>query len=327
MGQRDVTDSDAMGQNLWEGVRVIPSCLEMASTLLGSKAVYEEFEIEMVKYGLRGTIDALAAEYLSKPLDFWTSSSYNYQLYSLRSLSQVPTGSVPDFMKASLWAREKLNTQLASWAGMRHDNILYPKAINSPVPGATPVETPTPTPRSLGFVEPYPEFFTRLEGLCSQTRSILSAAGVTIQDADKFNSLQQWATQFGTFAQKITDGTPLNDAEKTLIRQWGNSAYRYFDGFIKDDKPYCIADIYCYNVEGFPGNGGVLHEAAGMLHPIIILYKEPGYADYVAGLGYVTSFYELLYGNQITDHEWNTMLGTNPTPPSPAWTNGYIGYQ
>jgi hypothetical protein len=71
----------------------------------------------------------------------------------------------------------------------------------------------------------------------------------------------------------------------------------------------------------------VLHEAVGKLHPVIILYKEPGFSDYIGVMGYVMSYYEFYRDNndRINDEEWEVMLDENP-PPRPVWTDGFVSY-
>src|SRR6185369_5323894 len=51
------------------------------------------------------------------------------------------------------WADKTLNTQLASWTQLRHDNILYLKPPYSPM---AVCDYPA------GYVEPYPDFYVAL---------------------------------------------------------------------------------------------------------------------------------------------------------------------
>jgi hypothetical protein len=56
-------------------------------------------------------------------------------------------------MRSHAWAMKTLNTQLASWTHLRHDNILYAKQSYS---------VPAICAYPSGFVEPRPEFWKRL---------------------------------------------------------------------------------------------------------------------------------------------------------------------
>jgi hypothetical protein len=53
-------------------------------------------------------------------------------------------------MQTAAWADKMLQTQLASWAQLRHDTILYSKESYT---GNVLCEYPA------GYVEPYPEFY------------------------------------------------------------------------------------------------------------------------------------------------------------------------
>ncbi len=56
-------------------------------------------------------------------------------------------------MQTTAWHHEKLNTQLTSWAQLRHDNILYGKQSYT---GGTGCSYP------YTYVEPYPELYAQL---------------------------------------------------------------------------------------------------------------------------------------------------------------------
>ena len=57
-------------------------------------------------------------------------------------------------MKSAAWQQEKMNTQLASWSQLRHDNLLYAKQSYT---GGTGCSFP------YSYIEPYPEFYGRLK--------------------------------------------------------------------------------------------------------------------------------------------------------------------
>ena len=56
-------------------------------------------------------------------------------------------------MRRTAYQRKQLQTQLASWAELRHDTVLYGKQSYSM---GILCEYPE------GYVEPYPEFFARI---------------------------------------------------------------------------------------------------------------------------------------------------------------------
>jgi hypothetical protein len=76
-------------------------------------------------------------------------------------------------MRRAAWQRKQLQTQLASWAELRHDTILYGKQSYT----TTACEYPA------GYVEPVPAFFARLGFLAAEGASRLAAAHVSLPDA------------------------------------------------------------------------------------------------------------------------------------------------
>src|SRR5258708_16791712 len=90
---------------------------------------------------------------------FWGENLYNLWLSALRALS--PTSATADPASAGMplvtgtepWGRRILNTQLGSWAELRHDTILYAKQSYTAEPSC---EFPD------AYVDPYPQFYTPL---------------------------------------------------------------------------------------------------------------------------------------------------------------------
>src|SRR5262249_57614755 len=70
----------------------------------------------------------------------------------------------PEAMRTRAWAMKTLNTQLASWAQLRHDTILYVK--QSYTAGA---ECYYPA----GYVEPVPHFWARLEKMAARAADLI----------------------------------------------------------------------------------------------------------------------------------------------------------
>ena len=112
------------GKKIW---RPLPDPLD-AIAALGNEDALALLEVEMEQYKYAANMAGL--KYLIEEYDdeFWEQSLYNTWLGALRSLNpSVSTSGIPYFMHTSAWHQEKLNTQLTSWAQLRHDNILYGK--------------------------------------------------------------------------------------------------------------------------------------------------------------------------------------------------------
>ena len=116
---------------------------------------------------------------LSYDDDFWESSIYNLWLKMIRSLSPPDPASretLPLFMQTSGWGLEKMNTQLSSWAELRHDNLLYAKQSYS---GGGSCIYP------CGYVEPIPEFYRILKRTAEVAKEKFSALNEISSDNDR----------------------------------------------------------------------------------------------------------------------------------------------
>ena len=106
------------GKKIW---RPLPDPLD-AIAALGNEDALALLEVEMEQYKYAANMAGL--KYLIEEYDdeFWEQSLYNTWLGALRSLNpSVSTSGIPYFMHTSAWHQEKLNTQLTSWAQLRHD--------------------------------------------------------------------------------------------------------------------------------------------------------------------------------------------------------------
>lgn len=314
MGERYVIDGEAMQRTCFPDVgdRALPLGLDVAATVFASSSAYEELADEMNNYpGLKEQVDILIDEFALIPVDKWQRSTYNSWLYTLRSLSGIPDGAVPDCMKTGLWQREKLNTQMASWAELRHDNILYAKQTMIPAPWN----------EGRGLVEPYPEFYSRLQGICNQLIDTMDTCGIDLPvHRSKLQTLSSWGRSFGEYAGKIVDGVPLTAEEQRNIKTWGLDLLGFFSSEeLPEDDPELIADVASSSI-----TGEVLHEAVGKLNPIILIYTDLNDNKSLAALGYVMSYYELIEPdwNRLNDEEWKRRLQEDP-PMRPDWTRGY----
>src|SRR5262249_47795093 len=107
---------------------------------------------------VRNVIDA------QKP-EAWDDNLYTGWLAGLRELSR-PTADAkyPEAMRTAAWAMKSLNTQLASWAKLRHDTVLYAKQSYTATPAC---EYP------FGYVEPVPHFWARLEKMVGRAAELI----------------------------------------------------------------------------------------------------------------------------------------------------------
>ncbi|HLF19465.1 MAG TPA: DUF3160 domain-containing protein, partial [Bacteroidota bacterium] len=176
-GQRFVIDSYISANVVYDRIiynnekikRMLPMPLDVLFPL-GNNAAAQllEPEVDLYHYGsnlasLRYLVDAYDEQ-------FWKGTLYNGWLQSIRALSP-PTNrnSLPAFMQTAAWWQEKMNTQLASWAQLRHDNLLYAKQSYS---GGIVCSFPE------SYVEPIPQFYAAVKTYAEEGVSKLTELGI-----------------------------------------------------------------------------------------------------------------------------------------------------
>ncbi|HET9955576.1 MAG TPA: DUF3160 domain-containing protein, partial [Polyangiaceae bacterium] len=209
-GQRYTVDSHVFVNTTFDRVpgRMMPDPLDVTFAALANDAALPLLapQLENASYaaGLartRALVDAHEPEY-------WSGSLYTSWLSALRTLSPTATelAAQPSVVGTRAFQDRILNTQLASWAELRHDTILYAK--QSYTSGNT-CEFPD------AYVDPYPALYARLSTFAERFQQI--ALGLPADNA--VSSLRQgivsWSTNFETvmsylerMAQNQRTGTP-----------------------------------------------------------------------------------------------------------------------
>jgi hypothetical protein len=260
LGQKFVLDSWAFSQMVFDSIiwdedgapdfgdkvqRRIPSCLDVAFAVLGNNQAVPELVARITNPNGRKFRDGLPYQHnmaaMRQVIDSQNASIWNENIYlawlaALRELS-VPTTSAkyPEAMRTRAWAMKTLNTQLASWAQLRHDTILYAKQSYT---GGIICSYPA------GFVEPYPEFWGRLTALATRAADLINGIpfqgslvvkgrvkpGETPPDIpvdlawlkrNQVSFLRQFADQVArlrTIAEKELAQTPLSQAETDFLK-------------------------------------------------------------------------------------------------------------
>ena len=338
LGQRFIVDSYTTGSVVYDKIiyegqkvtRMLPSSLDVLFAL-GNNAAGQLLTSELDQYHYGSNLSAV--RYLIDGYDptFWEGTIYNGWLNSIRALNPPADRSgFPAFMQTAAWWQEKINTQLASWAELRHDFILYAKQSYT-------FGTTCSFPES--YVEPIPEFYDAVKAFAQAGDSLFngplcrnsSAAGY-------FVYLGAVADTLGTISQKELSGTSFTASEKHFLRTmlytvevgcalqtkgWYPSLYYTGEsGFTKEDM--IIADIHTAPTDA-AGNpvGWVLHVGTGPLNMAVVVGTASDGTP-CTFIGPVSSYYEYLATNfkRLTDEEWATMVNISPSL-RPSFINLY----
>ena len=351
MGQRFIIDSYIFYKLVYDNVvfqdskvcRMMPDPLDAIFALGNDNAlpILRE-ELEIWNYssqlsGLRYLIDAFDDE-------FWGESLYNSWLQAIRLLNPSEENQEPPlFMRTVAWQQQKLNTQLASWTQLRHDNLLYAK--QSYTHGGECMY-----PHS--YVEPYPEFYSQIAAFAekAETFDVFSSirGNFTYQSvAEYFTAVKKTMAILEEISIKELNGEELNESEETFLGDMlieGNGSGPEFNGWYVDllydsdggpryiynpsDSDFLIADVHTQPTD-CAGNvvGKVLHVGVGQVNLGVFLAESPsnGFRP-MAYIGPVMSYYETITENfdRLTDERWTKLLQEGLIPERPDWVNVYL---
>jgi hypothetical protein len=346
LGQKFLIDSYVFSEVVYDRIifdghkiyRGLPDPLDVMA-VLGNEDAMALLKEEMEQYKYAYKISSLKYMVDAYDEDFWQQSLYNSWLAGIRELNPLSSSEdLPYFMKTTAWHHEKLNTQLTSWAQLRHDNILYGKQSYT---GGTGCSFP------YTYIEPYPEFYGRLQSFSENTsdffQKVLSGSDFTSK-----NSIITYYTRYaeimGIFkeiARKELSGLSLDDSEitflKTMINSYmasGPSITGWFNDFFFEcwnalNRDFTVADVHTQPTDEF-GNvvGYVLHVGNGCINTGVFLAPNPTNPDQIiAFAGPVSSFYSEVTSDfyRYDDQEWEKkfMEGAK-IPARPDWINVYM---
>ncbi len=342
-GQRFIIDSFVLSQVVFDSIlyknkkqrRMMPQGLDVMAALGNNEAIPLLRE-ELDRWNYAGNL-AACREFVDalKPT-FWKDNLYNLWLDALRVLDEDMSNvkNAPEVMRTQAWQMKQLQTQLGSWAELRHDTILYAKQSYTAYPVC---EYPA------GFVEPYPQFYARVKFFAEEAARLFEAADYTSKDKGRtelmkdlkqrqvqfFRSMAATVGRLETLAQKELAAKPFSDEEKTFLKKTidmrgGGSGPPRYDGW------YCHLFYHSQecskwepivvDVHTDPESKSVLEVATGDVNLCVIaIDNEKDRACYV---GPIFSYYEFHQptDKRLTDQEWQQRIYKNELPERPAWT-------
>lgn len=334
LGQRFIVDSWITGQVVFDkilhdGVRVtrmLPSTLDVLYGL-GNDAAGQLLQPELERYHYAPNLAAV--RYLIDGYDeeFWNSSLFNGWLAAIRSLNPRPwRGDLPEVMQTAAWWQRLMNTQLGSWAELRHDNLLYAKqSYSSMVVCSFPHV----------YVEPVPGLYAALGRMAGNAAARFSQWNFDPRIVAYYQQSRAIFDTLEVIAGKTRSGAPLSPAEagflqRTLRLEEGCSP-RGFDGWypelyatIWDDevgltdgflkKDYLVADIHTSPTdENGVMAGWVLHAGTGPVNLGVVVLPVGGEAT--AFVMPLMSYYEHRTTNfqRLSDAEWAYLYDVWPS--------------
>ncbi|EMR74327.1 Protein of unknown function (DUF3160), partial [Thermoplasmatales archaeon SCGC AB-539-N05] len=195
--------------------------------------------------------------------------------------------------------------------------ILYAKQSYTPIKATSVGPTEKPV---VGYVEPVPEFYTRILALTRMTRVGLSDLNVLNEtETTRLKSLETILQQLINISKEELENKELTDADYKFIRNFGEN----LDSIITEVKDKGKETTIIADVHTDTNTNQVLEEGVGYIDLILVAYKVPD-GRIIVGAGPVFSYYEFKHpmNDRLTDEKWKEMLQTNP-PERPNWMDSF----
>lgn len=341
LGQRFVIDSQVFTDVTFDRVRgdparMMPNPLDVAFAALGNDAAVAPLAGELSTYpGYLGALHDARRLVDQHGDDFWGGSLYTLWMSALRGLS-TPDGQVaatpglPAVMRTASWGRRLLNTQLASWAQLRHDTLLYAKQSYTGVPTC---EFPD------AYVDPYPDAWNglvRLAQMGQQLGALMGGAASYDLLTSYFASLEKAVTTLRDMATAERAGVPFTADQMAFINQAVSLVEQsggcvptevpegWYPGLFINRDDVTKVDPTIADVHTDPASGRVLHVATGL--PRVMVVTADTCTGPHAYVGLVSSYFEQTTNDltRLDDQQWSTQVMASPPPPEVSWMSDLV---
>jgi hypothetical protein len=351
-GQRYTVDSHVFSNVVFDrvGTRVLPNPLDAAFAAFGNDHAVSLLADELVQRPYAGALASMRTLVDAHPSEYWQGSLYTGWLGALRTLSARVDGGTPGsagspaaeglpaVARTELWARRLASTQLASWAELRHDTILYAK--QSYTAGS---ECSFPD----AYVEPYPELFHSIARFAEKGQSVAAdlelendPTGLGERITSYFATLGRIATTLAEMAELQRTGMPHSAEHVRFINQairvesggsgdpWQTGWYKdlFFDPGAGLELDPTIADVHTDpgGDTPFGRSASVLHVGTGLPRPMVVSVDTCDGPRAYAGI--VFAYHEQLEPgfSRLTDDEWITRIQSEP-PADVPWLAPVLG--
>jgi hypothetical protein len=341
-GQRYTVDSHVFSNLVYDRLptRVVPDPLDVAFAALANDQALALLADELDKEpGYNGELAAVRLLVDGHPLPYWQGSLYTTWLKGLRALSPTakPAAELPAVARTEAWGKRLLNTQLSSWAQLRHNNVLYAK--QSYTSGAA-CEYPA------AYVDPYPEFFRAMVGFAERGQELATTLDLGADFAQRvqayFESVARINLTLAEMAVAQRSGAPhsaehmafINQAvttsvncDGTVLGHTGWYSELHFDPLQAVEMDPAITDVHTDVGGDLPvaREASVLHVGTGL--PRLMVVTVDSCEGPRAYAGVVSSFHQVLEGGltRLTDAEWKKRIQQGNEPPVPAWLGPVFG--
>lgn len=328
LGQRYVVDSHVFSNVVWDRVthpgapnRMMPNPLDVAFAALKNDDAAPLLADGLKTYAYAPDLHMMRFLVDKHPASTWDASLYGLWMSSLRALS--PNGEIakakevglPSVATTEAWGRRVLNAQLASWAELRHDTLLYAKQSYTGSAGCVFPDA---------YVDPYPELYARLAAYASKGRELVASLGTNPmlgRITAHFDNLEKASNLLKGMAENERKGLALTTEQMAFINQAvkmeaagctsaPNGWYVQLH-YEREESPVklapTIADVHTQPTDE-AGNlvGKVLHVGTGI--PRLMVVTVDNCTGSHAYVGLASSYFETVTQDfkRLDDQAWST---------------------
>jgi hypothetical protein len=342
-GQRFVVDSFVLSKVVYDSIifdgrkveRKMPTGLDVMFAL-GNETVLPLLEQEMATFPYASNLKA-SQEFIGQlQPSFWRRNLYNVWLDAVRTLDADLTNEkrLPEAMRTEAWQRKQLQAQLASWAELRHNTVLYAKQSYT---SKNTCRYPT------GYVDPYPETYASVKFFADEAARRIEAADFHVPSHDysalksrQVEFLKQMADTLGkleALAKKELAAEPFTDDDQQWLKKVidvrgggsGSPSYTgwYCQLFYGGGRRCAEWDPTVIDVHTDPDSKSVLEEGVGNCNFLVIAVDNDD--DRMIYVGPAYTYYEFCQPtvDRLTDAKWQQVLETGKEPSRPAWTKAF----
>lgn len=342
LGQRYVLDSHVFSNVVYDRVnpddlsverRVMPDPLDVAYAALANDQAVGLLASDLALHRYAPQLEAMRRLADAHDATFWSANLYNRWLGALRALSPGPglATATPAVAATERWGRRVLQAQLASWAQLRHDTLLYAKPSYT-----TFILCEFPD----AYVEPNPAFFARVEAFADAGGALVAdlpidpASSLAASIAGYFERLRQAAGILRAMAEHQATGAShtaehLAFVNRAVSVQQGCGGPAGLSGWYADlfydrgravEFDPTIADVHT----GGADVGRVLHVGTG--YPRLMVMTVDTCSGPRAYAGIVSSYHEVVTEQlqRLTDQDWRSRLLQGGNPPDVDWLAGSV---
>jgi hypothetical protein len=270
---------------------------------------------------------------------YWRGSLYTTWLSALRTLSPgaTPPSDLPSVARSEAWGRRLLNTQLSSWAQLRHNNVLYVKQSYT---SSAACEYPD------AYVDPYPEFFQAVARFAERAQELVAGleleAGFRQQVEAYFARVARINLTLADMARVQRSGAPHSadhmafinqtvttnvNCDGTVLGHTGWYSELHFEPLQAVEMDPAITDVHT-DIGGdlpIPRPASVLHVGTGLPRTMVLTVDSCNGPRAYAGV--VSAYHEVLEPGltRLTDAEWKQRILQGNLPDVPPWLASILG--